>query len=221
MPLLMIEPESAPFPEERDLVVPGGEVAAFRVSKGQMLAITDLDGGQPAGLFGVAANDLEQVLSPHHTRVFSNSFVLTLGMRLVSNRRRPMMVLGRSEPHLKHDLLMPLTEASRHGEEGGGDAVRAKVAGAFAAAGCKPRKLADPINLFLDVGVGLDGALMPNGVSSKAADAIAFRVVMDAVLVVAAPASDPQLWTRTEPGPIGVRVRNEVAGLASNTRGNK
>ena len=111
MPLLMIEPEIAPLPDELDLLVPGGEATAFPVSKGQMLAITDLDGGQPAGLFGVVAADMEQVLSPHHTRVFSNSFLLMLGMRLVSNRRRPMMVLGQSSAHLKHDLLMPLTES--------------------------------------------------------------------------------------------------------------
>src|SRR5438270_7174268 len=104
MPLLMIEPDAGPAPEERDVIIEGGAVAAFPVTRGQMLAITDLEGGQPAGLFGVAADDEGHVLSPHHTRVFSNSFLLRLGMRLVTNRRRPVMVLGRSAPHLKHDL---------------------------------------------------------------------------------------------------------------------
>ena len=213
MPLLMIEPEPTPLPPAQDILVPGGSVKAIPVAKGQLLAITDIEGGQPAGLFAVAADDMGHVLSPHHTRVFSNSFVLKLGMRLVTNRRRPAMVLGVSRPHLAHDLLMPLTEASVNGEVGGADRVRAKVSDAFRQAGAAPRKIADPINLFLDVAVELDGGLMPRGASSQPGDSVVFRAVMDMIVAVAAPHPDPRLWSRPEPGPIAVRVRNEVADL--------
>ena len=58
-------------------------------------------------------------LSPHHTRVFSNSFMLRLGMRLVTNKRRPVLVLGSVAPHLRHDLLMPLGDPVAAGRRPG------------------------------------------------------------------------------------------------------
>ena len=213
MPLLMIDPVAAPFPPEADLDVAGGRAAGIRVATGQLLAIRDVEGGQPAGLFAIAGASPTLFLSPHHTRVFSNSFVLRLGMRLVTNKRRPVMVLGVSVPHLRHDLLMPLTEASANGEINGADKVREKVGAAFTALGVSPAKIADPVNLFLDVGVLADGRLEPRGVSSRAGDTVVFRAVADLAVVVAAPHADPRLWARPSPGSLVVRVRNELSSL--------
>lgn len=214
MPLLMIEENAEPLPPPADLTVAGGSAAAVIVRAGQLLAIRDREGGQPAGLFAVSLDDPELFLSPHHTRVFSNSFLLRLGMRLVSNHRRAMMVLGVSASHLRHDLLMPLTEAARHGDIGGGDHAKSKVRNALLDVGCRPAKIADPVNLFLDVAVNLDGSLSPQGVSSQAGDTVVFRVVADLAVAVLAPHPDPRLWNRPQPGPIAIRVRNEVADLA-------
>jgi hypothetical protein len=214
MPLLMIDAGSETLPKPADIVVAGGTASALIVRAGQLLAIRDLDGGQPAGLFAVSLADPALFLSPHHTRVFSNSFMLRLGMRIVSNKRRTMMVLGVSPAHLQHDLLMPLTEAASNGETGGGDQVRSKVRAALAGIGCHPVKIPDPVNLFLDVAVNMDGSLSPSGVSSAPGDAVVFRVVADLAVAVIAPAPDSRLWSRPAPGPIAVRVRNEVADLA-------
>lgn len=214
MPLLMIEPSTAALPAELDVLVEGGSIVAFPVATGQLLAIKDVEGGQPAGLFAVAASDPGHVLSPHHTRVFSNSFLLRLGMRLVTNRRRPAMVLGVSTAHLMHDLLTPLTEASLNGPTGGADVFRTKLRQAFRSQNVEPAKIADPINLFLDVAVGLDGVLHANGVSSNAGDTVVFRVVMDMIVAVAAPHADPELWNRPKPGSIAVQVRNKLAHIS-------
>lgn len=213
MPLLMIEPSPGPLPPEGDIVVEGGNAAGIRVAAGQLLAIRDVEGGQPAALFALAAASPALFLSPHHTRVFSNSFMLRLGMRLVTNKRRPVMVLGVSAEHLRHDLLMPVTEAATGGETGGADRVREKVLAAYRALGASPLRIADPVNLFLDVAVLPDGRLAPRGASSRAGDAVVFRAVADLFVVVAAPHADPRLWTRPAPGPIAVRLRNELSDL--------
>jgi uncharacterized protein YcgI (DUF1989 family) len=209
MSLLMIEPSTAPEPAEADILVAGGEVRAVRIACGQLLAITDVEGGQPAALFAVTDADSEVFLSPHHTRVFSNSFVLRLGMRLVSNKRRTLMVLGVSEPHLSHDLLMPITE----GAPSGAADLKERVSAALEGAGATVSKVADPVNLFLSVAVGRDGSLTPAGVSSKAGDILVFRVVRDMTIALAAPKADPRLWQRSAPGALRLQVRNELANI--------
>ncbi len=201
MPLLMAFPDVV-LPPEAAGIVEGGTAKAFPVAVGQLLAVKDIEGGQPAAMFVINPATPEIFLSPHHTRVFSNSFLLRLGMRMVTNKRRPVFVLGKSAPHLRHDLLMPL--GAPLPPDGG------PVGGAFRAAGLEPRRIADPVNLFLDVAVGLDGALLPNGVSSRPGDGVLMRAVMDVVVALHAPSADPELWKRSNPGPIAYHVFNDV-----------
>jgi uncharacterized protein YcgI (DUF1989 family) len=207
MPLLMLEPSHEPLPAIAEIVVPPGGVRALALAQGQLLAVTDLEGGQPAPLFAVAADDMQHLLSPHHTRVFSNSFLLRLGMRLVSNRRRPMMVLGR-DAVLAHDLLMPITNGAKEGDTDAAHRFRGSVFAAFAAIGVQPSKIADPINLFLDVGVETDGHLRPRGAPSAAGATVVLRVLMDLAVAVAAPHPDPRLWARASAGSLRMRAVN-------------
>jgi uncharacterized protein YcgI (DUF1989 family) len=174
--------------------------------------VTDLEGGQPAALFAVAADDMDHILSPHHTRVFSNSFLLRLGMRLVSNRRRPMMVLGRDAVGA-HDLLMPITNGADDADRDAAPRFQQAVFAAFAAIGVQPGKIADPINLFLDVGVEADGRLARRGAPAPAGATVIFRVLMHLVVAIAAPHPDPRLWARARAGPIRVRAVNWLAEL--------
>ena len=95
MPLLMKEPVAGPLPAETEIVVGPDQAGAVVARRGQLLTVTDVEGRQPAALFGITLADPRVFLSPHHTRVFSNSFMLRLGMRLVTNRRRAILVLGK------------------------------------------------------------------------------------------------------------------------------
>lgn len=207
MPLLMKTPSALPLPPEASGIVPAGTAAGFRVGAGQLLGVRDVEGGQPVGLFAFCQAMPDTFLSPHHTRVFSNSFLLRLGMRLVTNKRRPALVLGVSAPHLKHDLLMPLATAP----EAVPDAPRA----AFEAMGLAPVKVADPINIFLDVTVNRDGSLTPNGVSSRPGDAVVFRAVMDLFVVLHSAPADPALWSRPTAGPVEYLVGNDARAAIS------
>jgi uncharacterized protein len=211
MPLLL-ESGEAPLASVAELVVPPGCVRALPVAEGQLLAVTDLEGGQPAALFAVAADDMQHFLSPHHTRVFSNSFLLRLGMRLVSNRRRPMMVLGQ-DPVGAHDLLMPVTNGADGADQGAAARFGEAVFTAYAGVGVRPGKIADPVNLFLDVGVDADGRLLPRGAPAAAGATVTFRVLMHLIVAIAAPQPDPRLWTRARAGPICVRAVNWLEEL--------
>jgi uncharacterized protein len=206
--MLLLKTPVLSLPAEHALTVAGGAVEAFPVAAGQLLTITDLEGGQPAALFGVSVADSRHFVSPHHTRVFSNSFLFRLGMRVVTNRRRPAMVLGRDSVGT-HDLLMPVTEAGDGSlYTGAADRFRDKVRAAFAHSRVDLVKVPDPINLFLDVAVGDDGSLAPRGVGSQPGGAVTFRVVMDLIVAIAAPQPDHRLWTKVAATALAVSVHN-------------
>ncbi|MRS19552.1 DUF1989 domain-containing protein [Enterobacteriaceae bacterium RIT702] len=163
-----------------------GSIGSIRVLRGQLLRITAQGDGAVASLFGFSLADPAVWLSVHHTRVFSNSYLLGSGMRLVNNRRRPMMVLGKDSVK-RHDLLLPASTTAflrERGYQGEGclDALR----GELARLGMVVPKLPDPINLFMHVKLTREGDILPETNLTKAGDSITCRVVMDTQFIVSA-----------------------------------
>ncbi|WP_312666180.1 urea carboxylase-associated family protein [Pantoea sp. CTOTU49201] len=163
-----------------------GSIGSIRVLRGQLLRITAQGDGAVASLFGFSLADPAVWLSVHHTRVFSNSYLLGSGMRLVNNRRRPMMVLGKDSVK-RHDLLLPASTTAflrERGYQGEGclDALR----GELARLGMVVSKLPDPINLFMHVKLTREGDILPETNLTKAGDSITCRVVMDTQFIVSA-----------------------------------
>jgi len=163
-----------------------GSIGSIRVLRGQLLRITAQGDGAVASLFGFSLADPAVWLSVHHTRVFSNSYLLGSGMRLVNNRRRPMMVLDKDSVK-RHDLLLPASTTAflrERGYQGEGclDALR----GELARLGMVVSKLPDPINLFMHVKLTREGDILPETNLTKAGDSITCRVVMDTQFIVSA-----------------------------------
>ncbi|PIF20721.1 urea carboxylase-associated family protein [Candidatus Pantoea floridensis] len=163
-----------------------GSVGSIRVLRGQLLRITALGEGAVASLFGFSLADPAVWLSVHHTRVFSNSYLLGSGMRLVNNRRRPMMVLGKDSVK-RHDLLLPASTTAFLAERGyQGEGCLEGVRGELARLGRVVPKLPDPINLFMHVKLTREGDILPETNQTKAGDSITCRVVMDTEFIVSA-----------------------------------
>lgn len=207
--LLMKSPETGIAPPEGRWTAADGQVVACDAFQGQLLTVTDELGGRAAQLYAFTKADLSEFLSPHHTRVFSNSYLLGLGMRLVTNRRRPIMVLGKDTVRA-HDLLLPASTDRSLREAGLGPDTGAREAfsAAVAARGLDPIKLPDPVNLFLHVGIGTDGGIRPSPVAHAASGHVTFRVLIDCTVFVGACRSD--LGTEQGNGPIRVEVHNEL-----------
>lgn len=165
--------------------VEAGSTGSIVVKRGQLLRITAMEDGAVASLFGFSEADPSIHLSVHHTRVFSNSYVLGAGMRLVNNRRRPVMVLGKDSVG-KHDLLLPAsttTFLAANGYAGQLGCVEA-LQGELRQLGRQQPKLPDPINLFMNVQLDQNGTLTPLPSTVKAGDSVTCRVVLDTLFVV-------------------------------------
>ncbi|NWA63946.1 urea carboxylase-associated family protein [Pantoea sp. B9002] len=163
-----------------------GSIGSIRVLRGQLLRITAQGDGAVASLFGFSLADPAVWLSVHHTRVFSNSYLLGSGMRLVNNRRRPMMVLGKDSVK-RHDLLLPASTTAFLAERGyPGEGCLDALRGELARLGMVVPKLPDPINLFMHVKLTREGEILPETNLTKAGDSITCRVVVDTQFIVSA-----------------------------------
>jgi uncharacterized protein YcgI (DUF1989 family) len=174
----------APLPLQ-SVTVPAASAGSILVKRGQLLRITAREDGAVASLFGFSEAEPTVHLSVHHTRVFSNSYVLGAGMRLVNNRRRPVMVLGKDSVG-QHDLLMPASTTAflaANGYEGQPGCVESLVAELQRLNRQQP-KLPDPINLFMNVQLDQQGTLTPLPNMVKAGDSVTCRVVLDTLFVV-------------------------------------
>ncbi|MFC7779368.1 urea carboxylase-associated family protein [Pantoea sp. GCM10028869] len=166
--------------------VAAGSIGSIRVLRGQLLRITAQGDGAVASLFGFSLADPAVWLSVHHTRVFSNSYLLGSGMRLVNNRRRPMMVLGKDSVK-RHDLLLPASTTAFLAERGyPGEGCLNALRGELARLGMVVPKLPDPINLFMHVKLTREGEILPETNLTQAGDSITCRVVMDTQFIVSA-----------------------------------
>ena len=163
-----------------------GSVGSIKVLRGQLLRITAQGDGAVASLFGFSLADPAVWLSVHHTRVFSNSYLLGSGMRLVNNRRRPMMVLGKDSVK-RHDLLLPAsTRAFLQARGYDGKGCLESLQAELARLGMVVPKLPDPINLFMHVKLTRAGEILPEANLTKTGDSITCRVVVDTQFIVSA-----------------------------------
>ena len=201
MPLLMVKPEPGPLPAEADVVAPGGSAVVIRVARGQLLGIEAPEGGQVAALFVWVGGSGDEWLSPHHTRVFGGTFHLRMGTRLVTNRRRPMLVVGRDSLR-RHDLLLPAA-----------DATVAVVRRALDAAGVSVPRIPDPVNLFLDADLHADGRIEVHPSPARPGERWTARVLIDGVAIVAAGPTGLPEASADPPRPLRVRVTNQVEDL--------
>jgi uncharacterized protein YcgI (DUF1989 family) len=186
MLLLKDTPTRTPLAPVR-VAVPAGESRAIDVKRGQILRIEAKAHGAVASMFGFSRDNPDVFMSVHHTRVFSNSYVLQAGMRIVTNRRRAMMVLGKDTSG-RHDLLLPASTNAFLREKGyaGQTGCVESVSAVIESCGLTPPKLPDPINLFMNVALHQDGRIEPLPNVTREGDFIACRVVTDAVFIVSA-----------------------------------
>lgn len=185
--LLLKEPPARAALPPQTIAVPAGESRAIEVKAGQILRIEAKERGAVASMFGFSRINDDVYMSVHHTRVFSNSYVLQAGMRIVSNRRRAMMVLGKDSSG-KHDLLLPASTSAYLAQKGYANQTGCveSVGAVIDALGLKPPKMPDPINLFMHVALHRDGRIEPLPNSTRAGDFVACRVVTDMAFVVSA-----------------------------------
>ncbi len=163
-------------------MVPAGRGRAFKVKRGQVIAIVDIMGGQCTDFWAIDANNYDHYLSPPYTIVHLQSLQPKVGDQLVTNWRQPILTVMADDVG-RHDLLYPACDKQRYQVYFGvtdhrncHDNFLEAVSGSNW--GSRPVPF-PPFNVFMNTKVDDAGRVITGEPRSKPGDKLILRAEMD------------------------------------------
>lgn len=169
--------------------VPARSGKAARLQAGQHIAIVNSHGEQVVDTWAFAAADMAEYMAMDATRAWNLRMSPLVGDRLITNRRRPILTLVEDTSPGRHDTQMAACDRWRYallGVEGYHDNCADNLAAALAALGLKASHTPAPLNLFMNIPWGEDGALAFKAPLSRPGDKVVLRADMECVVAMSA-----------------------------------
>ena len=166
--------------------VTAGHGQTFTVRKGQFITVIDTLGQQAADFVAVSAENIQEKLSPVHTRQQLRSLFFKPGDALWSSENRPMLKIVSDSVGI-HDANVPACDRTRFSIDFGVEGHRNCVDNLLE--GMKPfgvtyYSLPEPFNLFQNGPVTADGRMEVTDPNSRAGDSIVFEALCDLICAV-------------------------------------
>lgn len=171
----------------RSTVIPPRSGMAWRLSAGQPLRITDMEGSQSGDLFAVAADDLEDGQSNGRTFDIGGTIRLSTGSVLYSRRSRPLLRIVEDAVGIHDMLYAPCSQEMfelEHGVTGPHPNCFDNLASSLAAFGVPRATVTIAFNFFMNVFIGPDGRLEIRPPTSTAGQSITFAAERDVLVAV-------------------------------------
>ena len=166
-----------------DVLIKGGYGGRIEVGRGQILEIVNEGGQQICDFFAFNAEDLDETLSPAHTRSALRRIVLEVGDRLFSRFRRPMFEIL-EDTCGRHDITFPPCDPVVYEQRFGMHdhrSCRTNLAEAIADKGVPYAFLPEPINFFQNTPIMADGRIEHHTSLAKPGDKVVLRAEMDVI----------------------------------------
>ena len=185
-----------------------GQAFAAEVKAGELVQVIDVSGKQVADFVAFGSADRSEALSVAATRASGGTMMLQQGMKLLSNRRNPMLDLVEDTVG-RHDMLFAACDPKRYKDDFGLDDhpnCREALSEALAPFGVGYDQIPDPVNLFMNVSVKQRGELEIREPISERNDFVILQAEMDCVVGVSACPQDQTATNGFNPTDILVRV---------------
>lgn len=160
---------------------------AWRLSAGQVLRITDVEGSQSGDLFAVAADDLEDGQCNGRTFDLGGTIRPSTGSLLYSRRSRPLLRIVEDEVGVHDMLYAPCSQEMfeiEYGVTGPHPNCFDNLTRSLAAFGVPRATVTIAFNFFMNVVVGPDGRLEIKPPTSTAGQSITFAAEGDVLVAV-------------------------------------
>ena len=190
------------------VVVPAGAGRAVLVREGERVRVVDVEGGQVGDVFAFVAQDPGEHLSASHTRTSTGRLFPLVGEQFVTSRRRPILTLAGDTSPGVHDMLIAACDPARYRALGieqhasCADNLRNAMAQIAMTIGSVPQ----PVNVFMNIPIGVNGDLRWLAAPSRAGDAVTFEAVLDCVVVVSACPMDVNSINGERPTPLAIEI---------------
>jgi uncharacterized protein len=192
-----------------EVLVPAGHARAFRVPKGALLEIVDVEGQQVADFISVIENDPKEWLSATHTRSFSLRLNLAVGDRLQTNWRRDMYEVVQDDVGM-HDLITSMCDARRYKLDYGVEghrSCRSNFLEALAPWKYEEWQIPDVINVFQNAPIRPDRTFGNEIPTSTPGDKLVLRALIDGIVAsISACPQDLNPCNGFHPSPILARI---------------
>jgi uncharacterized protein len=174
--------------EERQ-TIPARYGKALVLERGQDITVINTHGTQVVDTWAFNRQDLTEYMSMAHTRSFHSKLLPAVGESFMSARRRPILaIVGDTSPGV-HDVLLPACNEGVYRELGCTTYHRNcqdNLHEALSALGVRAPVTPAPLNLFMNVRVGDQGAILRDVPVSAPGDYVRLRAEMDLVLAFSA-----------------------------------
>jgi uncharacterized protein YcgI (DUF1989 family) len=171
------------------VVIPARKGKAAFVKAGQRLRVVNTHGQQVVDTWAFNRADMNEFMSMEHTRASLLRVRPRVGDALYTNKRRPILTLVEDSSPGVHDTVIAACDRWRYlelGVKGFHDSCTDNLAAGLKELGLAPPETPSPLNLWMNIPIGLDGRLSFEPPVSKQGDYVVFRAEMDAVVAFSA-----------------------------------
>jgi len=169
--------------------IPARDARAIPLRAGQCVRLVNTHGTQVVDAWAFMAGDPTEFMSMEHSRVGIGRVNPRLGDTMLSNRRRPILTLVEDTTPGIHDTLIAACDRYRY-EQLGAKGYHANCTDnlrtALAKLGLTPPEAPAPLNLFMNIPIGADGAIRFEPTLAKPGDHVTLRAEADVVIVFSA-----------------------------------
>jgi len=169
--------------------IPARQGKAARVSKGQTVKVINTRGQQVVDTWAFNADDMLEFMSMEHSRVAIGRIIPGIGDTLVTNKRRPILILVEDTSGGIHDTLFAACDRWRYERLGCTeyhDNCTDNLAAGLAALGLASPETPAPLNLFMNIPVIDGNRVEMRPPISTPGSYVALRAEMDCVVAFSA-----------------------------------
>ena len=194
--------------------IPAREGRGVQVAAGGRFRVVDLEGGQVGDLFAFCS-EITEYASAEHTRVHVNRLFPHPGEHFVTNRRRPILFFEADASPGAHDMLCAACDPTRYaglGVAGWHASCQENLQKAMAELGYSRVEVPQPINLFMNISVVVDGPLQKDATIgwevalTKAGDSVTLRAELECYVVVSACPQDIVVINEKRPTSLAIEL---------------
>lgn len=164
---------------------------AVKLQEGEAITVVNTYGKQVVDTWAIALADRSRFMSSLHTSMHNGRLLVAKGDDLVDNTRCPIIRLEGGTYEGQHDFLVPSCDIYRY-HQLGVEGYHANCCDNFRRALHETGEkdvlsfVPQPLNLFMNVPIGRDGALSIVAPTAGQGDTVILRSLQDVILVMSA-----------------------------------